>query len=52
MTIIVANPEPLGARIRITALLHTSGSAMTHHPHFRDRDRLEWLVITCGGEHD
>ncbi|SDH42254.1 Putative transposase [Bradyrhizobium sp. Rc2d] len=33
MTIIVANPEPLGARIRITALLHTSGSAMTHHPH-------------------
>jgi len=30
MTIIVANPEPLGAPIRITALLYISGSAMTH----------------------
>ncbi|PDT56258.1 hypothetical protein Bdiaspc4_10615 [Bradyrhizobium diazoefficiens] len=27
MTIIPANPEHLGARIRITAVLHTSGSA-------------------------
>ena len=33
MTIIAANPEHLGARIRITAVQHTSDSAMTHHPH-------------------
>ncbi|MET4606766.1 hypothetical protein ABIB90_006268 [Bradyrhizobium sp. JR4.1] len=33
MTIIAANPGHLGARIRVTAVQHTSGSAMTHHPH-------------------
>ncbi len=30
---IAADPKHLGARIAITAVLHTWGSAMTHHPH-------------------
>src|SRR5260370_8419001 len=30
---IAADPEPLGARIGLTAVLHTWGSALTHHPH-------------------
>jgi hypothetical protein len=30
---IAADPRHLGARIGITAVLHTWGSAMTHHPH-------------------
>jgi hypothetical protein len=30
---IAADPKRLGARIGITAVLHTWGSAMTHHPH-------------------
>ena len=33
MLTIAANPKHLGARIGITAVLHTWGSAMTHHPH-------------------
>nr|WP_271596660.1 MULTISPECIES: transposase [unclassified Bradyrhizobium] len=33
MTIIPANSEHLGARIRITAVLHSSGTALNHHPH-------------------
>jgi len=28
-----ADPKRLGARIGLTAVLHTWGSAMTHHPH-------------------
>src|SRR5204863_4333358 len=30
---IAADPRHLGARIGVTAVLHTWGSAMTHHPH-------------------
>ncbi len=30
---IAADPQHLGARIGITAVLHTWGSALTHHPH-------------------
>jgi len=30
---IAADPQHLGARIGLTAVLHTWGSAMTHHPH-------------------
>ncbi len=30
---IAADPKHLGARIGITAVLHTWGSALTHHPH-------------------
>ena len=38
---IAADPKHLGARIGITAVLHTWGSAMTHHPHLH--------VIAPGG---
>lgn len=48
MTIIAADPKHLGARIGITAVLHTWGSAMTHHPH------VHMIVpgggISCDGE--
>ncbi len=30
---VAANPKHLGARIGFTAVLHTWGSALTHHPH-------------------
>jgi hypothetical protein len=33
MLTIAADPKHLGGRIGITAVLHTWGSAMTHHPH-------------------
>ena len=33
LTTIAADPRRLGARIGLTAVLHTWGSAMTHHPH-------------------
>ena len=33
MLTIAADPRHLGARIGITAVLHTWGSALTHHPH-------------------
>jgi hypothetical protein len=29
----VADPKHLGARIGLTAVLHSWGSALTHHPH-------------------
>jgi hypothetical protein len=39
---IAANPKHLGARIGITAVLHTWGSAMTHHPHVH-------MIVPGGG---
>ena len=33
LTTIAADPKHLGARIGLTAVLHTWGSALTHHPH-------------------
>jgi hypothetical protein len=33
LTTIAADPRHLGARVGITSVLHTWGSAMTHHPH-------------------
>jgi hypothetical protein len=33
LTIIAADPKHLGARVGLTAVLHTWGSALTHHPH-------------------
>jgi hypothetical protein len=33
MLTIAADPKHLGARIGMTSVLHTWGSAMTHHPH-------------------
>jgi hypothetical protein len=37
-----ADPKHLGARIGLTAVLHTWGSALTHHPHVH-------VVVPGGG---
>jgi hypothetical protein len=39
---IAADPKHLGARIGLTAVLHTWGSALTHHPHAH-------IIIPGGG---
>jgi hypothetical protein len=53
---IAADPKHLGARIGITAVLHTGGSAMTHHPHLHmivpggglSLDGKKWLACRPG----
>jgi len=42
MLTIAADPKHLGARIAITAVLHSWGSAMTHHPHIH-------MIVPGGG---
>ena len=42
MLTIAADPKHLGAKIGITAVLHTWGSAMTHHPHIH-------MIVPGGG---
>lgn len=42
MLTIAADPKHLGARIGITSVLHTWGSAMTHHPHVH-------MIVPGGG---
>lgn len=42
---LAADPKRLGARIGITAVLHTWGSAMTHHPHVH-------MIVPGGGLSD
>jgi Putative transposase/Transposase zinc-binding domain len=42
MMTIAADPRHLGARIGLTAVLHTWGSAMTHHPHIH-------MIVPGGG---
>ena len=42
MTTIAADPKHMGARIAITSVLHTWGSAMTHHPHVH-------MIVPGGG---
>jgi len=42
MLTIAADPQHLGARIGITAVLHTWGSALTHHPHVH-------MIVPGGG---
>ena len=42
---IAADPKRLGARIGITSVLHTWGSAMTHHPHLH-------MIVPGGGLSD
>ncbi len=42
LTTIAADPRHLGARIGITSVLHSWGSAMTHHPHVH-------MIIPGGG---
>jgi hypothetical protein len=39
---IAADPKHLGARIGVTSVLHTWGSAMTHHPHVH-------MIVPGGG---
>ncbi|MEE8286561.1 MAG: IS91 family transposase [Gammaproteobacteria bacterium] len=39
---IAADPKHLGARIGMTAVLHTWGSALTHHPHIH-------IIVPGGG---
>jgi Putative transposase/Transposase zinc-binding domain len=42
MLTIAADPKHLGARIGITSVLHTWGSAITHHPHVH-------MIVPGGG---
>jgi len=42
MLAIAADPKHLGARLGLTAVLHTWGSAMTHHPHVH-------MIVPGGG---
>jgi hypothetical protein len=42
MVTIAADPRHLGVRIGITAVLHTWGSAITHHPHIH-------MIVPGGG---
>ena len=42
LTTIAADPKHLGARVGITSVLHTWGSAMTHHPHVH-------MIVPGGG---
>ena len=42
LTTIAADPQHMGARIAITSVLHTWGSAMTHHPHVH-------MIVPGGG---
>ncbi len=42
MLTIAADPRHLGARIGITSVLHTWGSALTHHPHVH-------MIVPGGG---
>jgi hypothetical protein len=56
MVTIAADPRHLGVRIGITAVLHTWGSAMTHHPHIHmivpgggiSLDRERWVSSRAG----
>jgi hypothetical protein len=56
MLTIAADPKHLGARIGLTAVLHTWGSAMTHHPHVHmivpggglARDGTRWISAKPG----
>ncbi len=53
---IAADPKHLGAKIGVTAVLHTWGSAMTHHPHVHcivpggglSPDNTEWIDCRPG----
>ena len=56
LTTIAADPKHLGARIGLTAVLHTWGSALTHHPHVHvivpggglSPDGSRWIVCKPG----
>jgi Putative transposase/Transposase zinc-binding domain len=42
LTAVAADPKHLGARIGLTAVLHTWGSALSHHPHVH-------IIVPGGG---
>jgi len=56
MQTIAADPKHLGAKIAITSVLHTWGSAMTHHPHVHmivpggglSQDSERWIACRRG----
>jgi len=53
---IAADPKRLGARVGMTSVLHTWGSALTHHPHVHmivpgggmSRDGTKWISCKPG----
>jgi len=53
---IAGDRKHLGAKIGITLVLHTWGSALTHHPHVHgivpgggfSKDRLQWIACRTG----
>ena len=53
---IAADPKHLGAKLGLTAVLHTWGSAMTHHPHLHcivpggglSTDNQSWVACRSG----
>ena len=53
---IAADPKRLGARVGMTSVLHTWGSALTHHPHIHmivpggglSSDGTEWIACKPG----
>ncbi len=53
---IAADPKHLGAKLGLTAVLHTWGSAMTHHPHLHcivpggglSTDSQSWVACRSG----
>jgi hypothetical protein len=53
---IAADPKRLGARVGVTSVLHTWGSAMTHHPHVHmivpggglSEDGTRWIACRPG----
>jgi Putative transposase/Transposase zinc-binding domain len=56
LTTIAADPKHLGARVGSTAVLHTWGSALTHHPHVHvivpggglSPDGSRWIACKSG----
>ena len=56
LRIIAADPKHLGARIGVTMVLHTWGSALTHHPHVHciipgggfSKDGQQWIACKPG----
>jgi hypothetical protein len=56
VTTIAADPKRLGAKVGMTSVLHTRGSALTHHPHIHmivpggglSPDRKTWIACKPG----
>ena len=51
LTTLAADPKHLGARIGLAAVLHTWGSALTHHPHVHviaPGDGARWIACKPG----